>query len=231
MDYTCGSMGEVSSRLRRVRSGLAMYVVTVSAAYGAGGTIIGPGIAERLGVPFLDRAVPAGVASGLGVSLEHAMARDEQPTGWLHRLLLSAAPRSNEYMLGYDPPRPVPLSDSEFVEHTEKVIRSTIARGGGVVLGRAGAAVLGEHPGALHVRLDGDPQRRARQAVRELGVTENQAREALERNDQARTAYVRQFYRLDPTDPSLYHLVIDSTRLPLSTCVDVITAAARSHPS
>ena len=208
-----------------------MHVVTVSAAYGAGGTVIGPAVAERLGVPFLDRAVPAGVASGLGVSLEHALSRDEQTRGWLHRLLLSAAPMSSEYALGYDQPRRVLLSDAEFVEHTEKVIRSTITRGGGVVLGRAGAAVLRDHPGALHVRLDGDPQRRARQAVGELGVAETQAREALERNDRARTAYVRQFYRLDPADPSLYHLVIDSTRLTWPTCVELITAAARSQNS
>ena len=208
-----------------------MHVVTLSAAYGAGGTVIGPALAQRLDVPFLDRAVPAGVASGLGVSLEHAMARDEQTTGWLHRLLLAAAPMSSEYMLGCDQPRRVLLSDAEFVKHTENVIRSTITRGGGVVLGRAGAAVLRDYPGALHVRLDGDPQRRARQAVSELGVTETQARDALERNDRARTAYVRQFYRLDATDPSLYHLLIDSTRIPMDTCVNIIATAARSHTS
>src|SRR4051794_18104952 len=30
-------------------------VVTVSASYGAGGSVVGPGVAERLGVPFYDR--------------------------------------------------------------------------------------------------------------------------------------------------------------------------------
>jgi shikimate kinase len=40
-----------------------MHVVTLSAGYGAGGSVIGPAVAERLGVPFLDRALPAGVAS------------------------------------------------------------------------------------------------------------------------------------------------------------------------
>src|SRR5260370_35614003 len=34
-------------------------VVTVSAAYGAGGSIIAPRLAERLGVPFADRLIPA----------------------------------------------------------------------------------------------------------------------------------------------------------------------------
>ncbi|HEY0540394.1 MAG TPA: cytidylate kinase family protein, partial [Actinoallomurus sp.] len=33
-------------------------VVTVSATFGAGGSVIGPAVAERLGKPFVDRAIP-----------------------------------------------------------------------------------------------------------------------------------------------------------------------------
>ncbi len=35
-----------------------MTVVALSAAYGAGGSQIGPALADRLGVPFVDRAIP-----------------------------------------------------------------------------------------------------------------------------------------------------------------------------
>ena len=47
--------------------------------------------------------------------------------------------------------------------------------------------------------------------------------------DKARTAYVRRLYRCDPADPSLYHLVIDSTAMPLDTVVELILTAARAH--
>jgi hypothetical protein len=57
-------------------------------------------------------------------------------------------------------------------------------------------------------------------------VTEAHARDSLQRNDAARTAYVRRFYRVDPADPALYHLLLDSTRLPLDTCVEMICTAA-----
>ncbi|HWN35978.1 MAG TPA: cytidylate kinase family protein, partial [Pseudonocardia sp.] len=82
-----------------------MYVVTLSAAFGAGGGVVGPAVAERLDVPFIDRAIPAAVANDLGVSLEDAMSRDEQVKGWLSRMLAAAAPLSSDYMIGYDPPR------------------------------------------------------------------------------------------------------------------------------
>jgi cytidylate kinase len=204
------------------------YVVTLSAAYGAGGELVGPAVAERLGVPFLDRAIPARVASEMGFSLEHALSRDEQVKGWLHRLLASAAPMASDSLISYDTEtsRMVLLRDTEFVACTERAIRATITEGGGVILGRAAAAVLRDHPHALHVRLDGDPGRRARRVMRAFDVTEAHARDSLQRNDAARTAYVRRFYRVDPADPALYHLLLDSTRLPLDTCVEMICTAA-----
>ena len=54
-----------------------MHVVTISATYGAGGSVVGPAVAERLGVPFVDRAIPTRVADDLGISVEHALTRDE----------------------------------------------------------------------------------------------------------------------------------------------------------
>jgi cytidylate kinase len=38
---------------------------------------------------------------------------------------------------------------------------------------------------------------------------------------------VRHFYGCDAKDPSLYHLVIDSTALSKDTVVEIIAAAAR----
>ena len=206
-----------------------MFVVTLSAAYGSGGGIIGPAVAQRLGVPFLDRAIPARVANDLGVPLEHAMTRDDQAKSWLHRLLASAAPMSSDYIMGDNPSRMALLPDVDFVACTETAIREAIKGKGGVILGRAAAVVLRGYPGALHVRVSGNPELRVRQVMRELRIGEREAREHTERNDKARLAYVRHFYREDPTDPSLYHVLLDSTHLPFDTCVDMIATAARAH--
>ena len=57
---------------------------------------------------------------------------------------------------------------------------------------------------------------------------EHEARDALERNDRARVAYVRHFYGADPARAEHYHLVLDSTRVPLDTCTEIIVAAAEA---
>jgi cytidylate kinase len=47
-----------------------MGILTISASYGAGGSEIAPIMAKELGLPFVDRAVPASVARELGVPVE-----------------------------------------------------------------------------------------------------------------------------------------------------------------
>lgn len=207
--------------------GLAMHVITISATYGAGGSIVGPAVAERLGVPFHDRAIPTAVASDLGITLEHAMSRDEHAPGWLSRVLAATAPMSAEWAVTPQPAHAM-LPDQRVLTCTQDAIRRCVAARGGVILGRAGAMVLRNHPTALHVRLDGDPDRRVRQAAKLLGITEREAEDALGRNDHARTAYVRHFYRTDPARPEHYHLILDSTRMSPEVCTDLIVAAASS---
>ncbi|MEU4578085.1 AAA family ATPase [Nonomuraea sp. ATR24] len=205
-----------------------MRVVTLSATYGTAGSHIGPAVAERLGVPFVDRAIPGAVAQELGCTLEEALAHDDRAERGLGRLLSGAMRLPTVTFGGVDMyvPGVLPHAPEEFVRHTERVLTETARDQGGVFLGRAGAVVLAEHPGALHVRLDGPIERRVRQTATLGELTEREARRIIEDNDRARTAYVRHFYRADPADPRLYHLVVDSTAIPVAACVDLIVTAA-----
>jgi cytidylate kinase len=47
--------------------------------------------------------------------------------------------------------------------------------------------------------------------------TEDEARRFLAASDKDRAAYFQHFYRADPNDSRLFHLVIDSTVLRLGT--------------
>jgi len=189
--------------------------------------VVGPAVAERLGVPFVDRAIPVTVANDLGIPVDDALSRDERVKGWMGRILAATAPLSAEWMVGPDQVRTALLSDVSVLRCTEGAIRKACTDGG-VLLGRAAAIVLRDHPHALHVRLDGDPEWRVRQAQTLLGVSEDEARDAMARNDKARVAYVRHFYGADPADCAHYHVVLDSTRIPLETCTEIILTAVKA---
>lgn len=208
-----------------------MRVVTISAAYGAGGSVVGPAVAERLSLPFLDRAIPEAVAAEIGCSLDAALAHDGRTEPGIGRLFAATARVPNIALGGletYLPPSDV-VAEEEFVRHTEGVIRRLAASTGGVILGRAAALVLADNPEALHVRLTGPEAARVAQVQRLQGLGEKEARERLKDNDRARAAYVRHFYRCDPNDPKHYHVVIDSTALPLPVVTDMIVRAAEGR--
>jgi cytidylate kinase len=95
-----------------------------------------------------------------------------------------------------------------------------------VILGRAAAVVLGKSCG-YHVRLDGPPEARVARGAAIEGVGLNEAQAHMRAADKARTAYVRRLYGVDPADASLYHLVIDSTAIPIEAAVGLIVTAAR----
>lgn len=206
-------------------------VVTLSAAFGSGGAHIGRLVAERLGLPFLDRAIPLRVAAELGVPPEHAGAHDEQVQGWFTRWFASAAPLARDYLVGPDAPRLETLSETEFLARTQRVLRSTVAEGGAVIVGRAGALVLADCPTALHVRLDGDRDLRARQAAALGSIPIDEASAMTDKYDRMHASYTRRFYSADPTDASHYHVILDSTRLSFSTCADLIVTATRARIS
>jgi len=210
-------------------------VVTLSASFGAGGSIVGPRVAEQLELPFLDRAIPVAVADALAVPMTDVMAYDERRTPGLGRLLANlaraaaapdtafgSAPTAARASLGDQP-------EQVFRDQTERVLRQIADEQGGVILGRAAAIVLRDRPSALHVRLDGPTEARIQRATTYESIDEGQARKLLVDTDRAREAYVKHFYRCDARDARHYHLVLDSTALGVDACVDLIVTAARSR--
>lgn len=205
-----------------------MSIVTLSASYGAGGSRVGPALAQRLGVEFVDRAIPTKVAERLAVPLGDAMAHDDNVRSVLERLLVHFAPAAQAFS-GAPPPQEL-LDERSYLRVTEQVIREQAAAGDVVVLGRAAALVLRDDPRALHVRLDGPRERRLIQAMRLNGLDREQAEQTMRETDRARETYVRQFYDANARDPCLYHLVLDSTTFPLEACVELIAQAVAVRP-
>jgi cytidylate kinase len=196
-----------------------MTLVALSAAYGAGGSLVGPALAERLGVPFLDRAIPLAAAEGLDAPVD-----DDHPSaGRLERLLRGLVGGG-----ALAPMLPEGARAEDFRDATEAELRRQAATGEGVLLGRGAVLVLRDHPRVTRARLDGPPEARLRQTVDRWDLEEEAARRAMHATDHAHAEYVRRFYGADLADPSLYHLVLDTTAIDFDTAADILAAAARS---
>jgi cytidylate kinase len=205
-------------------SPVSARVVTVSAAYGAGGSIIAPRLAERLDVPFADRLIPARDAPAPAPGGER-VTEEERHQASRSRFLARLALLTGG--LGLPVPHPDDLTDP-VRQRVEQSIHDLVAAGGAVILGRAAAVVLAGDPRAFHVRLDGPEDRRVTRAMAIEGIDAATARARLHETDRARARYVDQLYRSDPADTRLYHLVFDSTALDTDDGVELLARAAEA---
>jgi cytidylate kinase len=203
-----------------------MTVVAISAAYGTRSGQIGPKLAERLGVPFVDRAIALRVAGRLDVSIDEAVKHWEPaPRSFVERMVSAFLGADTVAPVG---PPPDIVTPEDFRQATERVVLEQAATGAGVILGRGAVAVLHDNPAVLRVRLSGPADRRLEQAVHTSGLSESDARDTMHHLDRYHAEYLKQFYGVDIDDPSRYHLTIDATAFDNDACVSLMVVAAHA---
>ena len=199
-------------------------MLTISATYGAGGSVVAPAAAARLQLPFFDRLLH-GPDTRRAEAIMERLSDEERRHAPPGRLAATLAHLSAG--LGIPVPDERDLNPREVLRRgVTASVSNIVASGGGVILGRGGAVVLAGPPFAFHVRLDGPPERRLRQGMEIEGADEHAARVHQADADRAWSQFVQRVLDRDPADGRLYHLVLDSTVVPLDTCAEVIAAAA-----
>src|SRR5579872_1381600 len=135
-----------------------MPVVTIGRQFGAGGASVGHMLATRLKADFLDSGIIDKVAHQLQLPKEEVEAEDEQPGSLLARLLVALGSASSEPLIPVDsqawtPPNADPAFDTRkaVLQITQHVILEAARAGDVVIIGRGGAYLLQDFPGALHV--------------------------------------------------------------------------------
>jgi cytidylate kinase len=185
---------------------------------------VAPLLAHRVGLPFADRLIAARDApakrSGEGITEAEL---DEEP----RRSFFARLAQMNSGLNFPVPRDPEDLRD-HVRDRVEDSIKELARAGGAVVLGRASQLVLAHHPRAFHVRLDGPKERRAHRGALWEGIDLDSAHARLTETDEARVRYTRRLYQHDPSDPSLYHVVLDGTAFGAQGCVEFLAVAAEA---
>ncbi len=186
-------------------------VVTLFEAYGAGASVIGPKVADALGVPWigptlhseqLEAADTRAAGSGIMTSILTAISGPQQPTY-----------RSAE--------------DARLAQDITASVRQAVGPGGGVIIGRNATVILARDPRVLHVKLDGDVEDRVARAAHESRITVAQARARLVREDRSRAEVALQLFGWDPRQTARYDLVVSTSTFGVDETVRMIVAAHR----
>jgi len=213
-------------------------VITIGRQFGAGGATVGRMLADRLNADFLDSRIIDEVARRLQLPKEEVEAEDEQPGSLLARLLVALGSASTEPLIpaeagaAWTPPNAAPTFDTRkaILQITQHVIEEAARSGNVVIVGRGGAYLLRDHPGALHLFLRAEEAVRVKAIMERLSITgADEARKRLKQTDENWTAYIRQVYGHDRIHPAHYDMVLDTGRLGYEATVEAVLAALQAR--
>ena len=185
-----------------------MNVITINRQYGAGGGEVAQKLAEVLGWELLDREL-----------LHQAAAIEHVPDAELQRLDEKAVGMADRFRL--HPPH------QNYLHGLKAVVQQAAQRGNVILVGRGARHLLGDRPGALHLRLAAPKAWRAERMARLEGLTLQQATARCTEIDRTRETFSRYFFGSQATLPAEYDLIVNTGRVPLDDVVAVAAAVVR----
>ncbi|MDP3063952.1 MAG: cytidylate kinase-like family protein [Chloroflexota bacterium] len=229
-----------------------MPAITMNSALGCGAVEVGTAVARMLEMDYVDRLVLAEAAKRIGATVEAVAEKEQRVTSvrdrvarFLQRMLersaLSSASGEPYLGTGYD----VLLSqqytelekesittarlidEKRFVEVTRAVIEDLAQAGNVVINGRASNMFLWEWPGVLHVGLFAHMEHRIQVLTKRLHIGETEAGDLAIRTEQARRAFYRHVFKVDPNLSSHYHLILNMDKLSVETAAELVVRAAK----
>ena len=187
------------------------FVITINRELGSGGRTVGRLLAEKLDVPFYDKAVIKALQEKYHLTTAEIERLKGRKHGWLadiERILKIDAGMSMEYYLPKKEDQPDLLTTDEMFKTETLILQDLAAEKSCVVAGRSGFHVFRDHPNHLSVLIQASMAYRVERIMRKQNMSENEARKTIERVDKMRENYVKKYTGTSRYDTRNYQLVI-----------------------
>lgn len=116
----------------------------------------------------------------------------------------------------------------EVFTYIRKTIRYFAKAGNSIIVGRGGVCLTQDLPNVLHIRLVAPLSFKLDIIMKNLNLTENDARKHIEARQGERDNFTRHFTKMDLTNPHLYHLIINNDKSTLEQIADIIITGLKS---
>lgn len=197
---------------------MAFRIISINREFESCGNEIAQEVASRLHIPYVDKFLITEAAQKSGFPVDHIEARDESLAS---RFEYSQAQASHFY--GSSETHLTTNSQVAMVQFD--IIRELAEEGPCVIVGRCANVLLRERADVLDVFIHAGTDWRVENAMERLGLSEKAARKLVKQTDKARRKYYRHYTGLEWHEPDSYHLVLNSERMGVETCVELILKA------
>ena len=187
------------------------FVITINRELGSGGRTVGRLLAEKLDVPFYDKAVIKALQEHYNLTVEEIERLKGRKHSWwadVERVLKLDAGMSSNYYLPQKSDAPDLLTTDEMFKTETLILQDLASEKSCVVAGRSGFHVFRDHPNHLSILIQASMDYRVKRVARKQGITEDEARKTIEKVDKMRENYVKKYTGTSRYDTRNYQLVI-----------------------
>ncbi len=196
------------------------FVITINRELGSGGRTIGRKLAERLQVKYYDKALVKELTKKFDLSVEKLEQVKSSKFNWWNEL------KESYYILctgaeGTDVNLNVPTTfnifkvESQFLEKLAEEESCVIA-------GRSGFFIFRHHPNSLRIFIQSTMEKRIQRVMEKQGLSEKEAKEAIDKVDKGREKYTQEFSGTSRYDTRNYDLVLNIANMTEDDAVELI---------
>lgn len=198
---------------------MANKIYTIGREFGSGGREVGEKLAAKLGIKLYDKELLQQAAKDSGFCEEIFENHDEKPTNsFLYSLVMDTYSVS-----GYSaaPFLDMPLNHKVFLAQFE-TIKKIAEKESCVIVGRCADYALSDNPDCINVFIHADLDVRIKNVSRNLNITENKARDIINKTDKQHASYYNYYTSKKWGDSKSYNLSLDAGKLGTDNCVEMI---------
>ena len=196
------------------------FVITINREVGSGGRTVGRKLAEKLCVKYCDKAVIDGLTQKFGLTPDRIEEIKAQKKSWwnditnYYQTLVNSASQPME--------AETRLDSASMFETEKRILQELAMQSSCVVAGRTGFMVFREWPNHLNIFIQASMKHRIKRIMRRQDVSEQEARDIIEKMDTSREAYIKKYENTSRYDTRNYQLVISMDDLSEDDAVEVI---------
>ena len=198
---------------------MANKIYTIGREFGSGGREVGEKLAAKLGIKLYDKELLQQAAKDSGFCEEIFENHDEKPTNsFLYSLVMDTYSVS---CYSAAPFLDMPLNHKVFLAQFE-TIKKIAEKESCVIVGRCADYALSDNPDCINIFIHADLDVRIKNVSRNLNITENKARDIINKTDKQRASYYNYYTSKKWGDSKSYNLSLDAGKLGTDNCVEMI---------
>lgn len=200
------------------------FVITINREMGSGGRTVGRMLAERLGVEFYYKSLIKGLEKKFNLTAEEIEKQKGREQGWwaeIKRQLTGSVVSTSPYLPQVSFGSGALDTDEVFRAETE-ILKSIAEDESCVVAGRSGFYIFRDHPNHLSILIQASMPNRIARVMQKQNLSEEDARNAIEKVDKMRENYVNKYTKTSRYDTRNYQLVLSMDEMSEDDAVAVI---------